>query len=413
MTFSRHISGLVPMAIICLILAALPALGASDPAEQLRKEIRSLEEKIHQAESSKLDAAKQLQDIELKLELRRQLIVQLEREANLSSKKINSLGTQIGSLEEEIATLAADLHDEESQLTDLRRQAGERAAFFYKKMAGARVAIIAGSKDFGDLFRRRKYIASVEEFEKKTLKELYDQKQVVAGTKSQRETLRDRLGVDQKVRLDELNQYRLLIRDRRAEEEATLKERAGKQSLIRRMEGDRTFLQALLDDRKKALDQIEKEIVRIEQAPRKSSVPDWSPDTPFKNLQGRLICPTPRLDVTQPFGQNRHPKLGTVTVNPGVDLRAEKGDPVRVVAAGQVTKITWLRGFGNTIIVSHGDGFYTVYARLDQISVGEGEVINAGQIIGDVGDASGQTGFHFEVWSKREKQDPLKWLKSK
>jgi len=51
-----------------------------------------------------------------------------------------------------------------------------------------------------------------------------------------------------------------------------------------------------------------------------------------------------------------------------------------------------------------------VYARLEQISVKEGEVVRPGQILGSVGDTAGSSGFHFEIWSKREKQDPLKWL---
>lgn len=395
-----------------LYLTAAEAATKEDrTAEELRKEIQSLEARVREAEAGKLTAVEQLQDIERKIELRRRLIIELERKAELSNSRIAELGRQVTSVEREIQNLSADLSEEEANLEALKRQVGERMSFFYKRMAGARLAMIVGAKNARDLSRRRKYIAAIESFDRNAIEALAEQRDKVAGTRTEREKLRGKLSLDQAKRLTELEQYRLLIRDRRVEEEASYKERAAKQSLVRKIEGDADLLKAMLENRRKALEEIEREIRKLQDAPKRKDIPDWSPGVPFSALAGKLIWPTPGESISQPFGPSKHPKLGTVTVNPGIDIRAAQGDPVRSVAGGQITRITWLRGFGSTVIISHGEGYYTVYARLGEISVREGDVVRPGQMIGQVGDAAGSSGFHFELWAKREKQDPLKWLK--
>jgi murein hydrolase activator len=400
---------------IALLLSALfmSAWGAprEDTADQLRREIQTLEAKVKQNEAGRSGAIEQLQNLDRKIELRRQLIAELERKAASSNAHINELGRQIATVGTDIESLSRNLNKEESNLGRLKRAIGERASFFYRRMAGARLALLVGVQDMNDLARRRKYIASIERFDRQAMDQLSQELNQIAVSKSSHENLKSRLDLDQARRLIELERYRNLISDRQSEEQASLKERSDKQALIKRIESDSNLLRAQLEERRQALDEIEKEIAKLEQSPRKSNLPKWGAGTPFRQLAGRLLWPLPRMEIAQPFGPSRHPKLGTITINPGVDLTASPGDPVHAVAGGQVTKISWLRGFGNTVIIAHGDGYYTVYARLEEIGISEGDIVKPGQIIGDVGDSGSSSGFHFEVWAKREKQDPMKWLR--
>ena len=93
----------------------------------------------------------------------------------------------------------------------------------------------------------------------------------------------------------------------------------------------------------------------------------------------------------------------------------EKGAEVKILPTGQITKITWLRGYGNTILIDHKDGYYTVYAHLGTILVREGQIVEAGEVIARVGQSGTLEGprLHFEIWAQREKQDPLSWLVSR
>ena len=70
-------------------------------------------------------------------------------------------------------------------------------------------------------------------------------------------------------------------------------------------------------------------------------------------------------------------------------------------------------GFGNTVIVDHNNGYYTVYAHLDEIAVKKFQILQAGSVIGTVGDSGSLEGakLHFEIYANNEPQNPTRWLK--
>ena len=86
---------------------------------------------------------------------------------------------------------------------------------------------------------------------------------------------------------------------------------------------------------------------------------------------------------------------------------------MRSVAAGRVTAITWQRGYGNLMIISHSDGYYTVYTHLADINVALNEEVAAEQIIGAVGDTGSLQGatLHFQLWNREEALNPEDWLR--
>ncbi len=380
-------------------------------ARKLRAEIENLEVRIKEGEAGQRSAIDQLQDIDRKIELRRRLIIELERNAEISNRKVAQLGMKIENVSAELQSLSSDLSVAESYLDELRAGASKRMVYFYKRITGVRLALLSGVQDLNDLARRRKYFASIEGFDRRSLEKIASQLAIIETETKQREGLRQNLSSDQTRRLSELERYRLLLKDKRQEESTQLAERAEKSKLLTSIENDNNLLRSLLDERRQALEEIEREITRQEQANNKKAMPGFVPDTPFSELTGRLTPPLKNLSVAQPFGPTRHPKLGTTTINPGVDFKAHPGEQVYAAASGQVTRVAWLRGFSNTIIISHGQGYYTVYSKLEQVFPGEGQIVRSGQPLGLVADAGSASEFHFEVWSKREKQDPLKWLK--
>ena len=135
------------------------------------------------------------------------------------------------------------------------------------------------------------------------------------------------------------------------------------------------------------------------------------PGTLFSELRGGMIWPTEGRIVTR-FGKVKHPELKTITENIGIEIEAPEGSPVQVVASGKITKITWQRGRGNIVIVSHYGGYYTVYTHLEEILVDLLEDVEPGQVIGSVGESGSLKGpvLHFEVWKGTTKLNPENWL---
>jgi murein DD-endopeptidase MepM/ murein hydrolase activator NlpD len=117
-------------------------------------------------------------------------------------------------------------------------------------------------------------------------------------------------------------------------------------------------------------------------------------------------------DVLSSFGLQRSRAQTGVTDNPGVDIGAASGEEVRCIADGRVSTCTWLRGFGNVVIVEHPGDFFTVYAHLQQLDVGRGDKVRARQVLGTAAH-DGVTNtyrIHFELWQGKEKHNPLHWL---
>jgi len=133
----------------------------------------------------------------------------------------------------------------------------------------------------------------------------------------------------------------------------------------------------------------------------------------FAKAQGKLAWPLRGLLVGR-FGNETHPKFGTVTFNNGIDIQAGMGEPVHAVAQGRVDFVSEDFGsYGEVIILNHGSGYYTLYAHLSEINVQRGADVASGQVIAKAGDSGSLKGtvLHFEVRKGRQSLDPLGWLR--
>jgi septal ring factor EnvC (AmiA/AmiB activator) len=133
----------------------------------------------------------------------------------------------------------------------------------------------------------------------------------------------------------------------------------------------------------------------------------------FAALKGRLNWPVSGGKIIRNFGENRNEKLNTVTLNYGIDIKTFPDADVRSVADGVVSAIDWLPGYGSVLILTHKADFRTVYSHLSEIFVKEGNHVNAGSIIGKVGESLEGNVLHFEIWNSRNKQNPEIWLTKK
>jgi septal ring factor EnvC (AmiA/AmiB activator) len=133
--------------------------------------------------------------------------------------------------------------------------------------------------------------------------------------------------------------------------------------------------------------------------------------SPLFLSKGRLPWPASG-SVVKKFGIARNEAFATETENPGIDIAISPNEPVRCVAAGKVSSVTWLRGFGNVCIIEHPGSFFTVYARLGQIEVSLNQSVASGDALGyaNFDPVSEQHRVHFELWSGKEKKDPVEWL---
>lgn len=146
-----------------------------------------------------------------------------------------------------------------------------------------------------------------------------------------------------------------------------------------------------------------------EEAPLSNQVaPEVShPSGNFAKLKGRLHLPV-RGQIANRFGT---PRAESGANWKGLFIRASEGSEVKAIAAGQVVFADWLRGFGNLMIVDHGDTFLSVYGNNQSLYRQVGDTVNAGEVIATIGNSGGnpESGLYFELRQQGQAIDPLKW----
>lgn len=141
------------------------------------------------------------------------------------------------------------------------------------------------------------------------------------------------------------------------------------------------------------------------QAPAQATVDEIHQPSGFSRLQGRLKPPVAGGIIGQ-FGQTR-PSGGTWK---GLFI-ATPPSAVQSIAAGDVAYAASLRGYGNTVIVDHGDGYLSIYTGLSSINVAAGNRVGARQSLGRSGRLpSGEDGLYFEIRYRNQAMNPLSWL---
>lgn len=117
-------------------------------------------------------------------------------------------------------------------------------------------------------------------------------------------------------------------------------------------------------------------------------------------------------NISSPFGMRDHPITGVHKLHTGMDIAAGAGTSIKVPLAGTVTFAGWNGGYGNYVVVDHGNGLQTAYAHQSQILVSVGQRVNAGDVIGKVGTTGDSTGphLHFEVKRNGEFVNPRDFL---
>lgn len=132
----------------------------------------------------------------------------------------------------------------------------------------------------------------------------------------------------------------------------------------------------------------------------------------FSRLKGRLPAPV-KGEIVSRFGPTRSGNYNSFTFQSGIDIKVERGEPVRSVFKGKVMFAEWLKGYGNLLIIDHGENYYTLYAHVQEFFKQKGEKVDAGEVIATAGDTGSIKGLclHFEVRHHGKPVDPLKWLK--
>ncbi len=359
----------------------------SNKLKEIRKEIKRLNSKISKSQKDEKYTLSQIQRLDKQIAMITQLKRELQRERQLKESQIKVIKETIYTTDEKISVM--------------KKRAANRAVRAYKLGRNREIDLLLTSGDINQVLRRSMYLSAIHEAEKETLGELQT---MIMENRSSQNNLARRLGeVKRNIREEEQSGRQISAKQKK------------KASQLKTIKKDRKSLEQRKKSRQAAAKKIqgmihdlEKKKLEREAYARAQGLAGYGE---FAKFKGKLNWPV-RGKLVSRFGPHKHEKLGTITNNPGIDIAAPKGKDVRAVLNGIVVAITWIPGYGNTIIVDHGDSYYTVYAHVDNIRVTIDSAVLGNEIIAKVSDTGSLDGarLHFEVWRGKDKTDPLKWL---
>lgn len=207
----------------------------------------------------------------------------------------------------------------------------------------------------------------------------------------------------------------------RAQALAALSQTAGEQRrAIANLQRDEKALTALIDRLNRILAAraaAKRSTAKEKPAPRKSAPVGFNNDTPverdtssaFAQLRGKLRLPVVG-ELMNRFGA---PREGGGVDWKGLFIRAANGQPVKAIAPGEVVFAEWMRGFGNLIVIDHGDGYMSLYSNNESLYKRVGDRVRMGETIAAVGNSGGQSdaGLYFEMRYQSRPLNPMNWVK--
>jgi len=340
-------------------------------------EINSLKTKAQQTNKILSITKKNIQDST-------NLIKAYDRKINLYNKQSKNLKNAI------IA------NNNEMEL--IKKQYAERSISLYKKKNQDLRGLIFNSNSLNQMVYRIKYYNIISDLNQKTINKL--QTSQFYNKKKNQEIVALLEGVDRNKGLK--NQELKSLDKKKKYQEKLLSELKKEQvSISQEIQKQTTQINSLESLRKNIIEAKKK--YDSEQLAKLRTI-----KTDIRKYKGELIWPV-EGKISKAFGPQWNPKLNTTLDNPGIDISAKSTAPVKSVFDGLVTTITFISGYGTTVIIDHDNGYFTVFTHLENLLISENMLVKEGQEIGFV---SNNNIIHFEIWGNNKKLNPAQWIKN-
>lgn len=374
-----------------VVVHAQDTRAQEEKKARLEREIAIIDRQLAENASKSNSLLSDLTLVRKKISNRKALVTEADRRIRQYSDSIYLAQREINRLQARVDTLTAHY----SRLV-LSAYKNRDARVWYMYMFA--------SDNLGQAFRRFGYFKNLSSHMKKEAQdiremqaELVQKKERMAVLKSEAESLKAE-------RVKELDRLR-------ADETKADK-------VVKSLQKDRKKYQKQLQDKKREVNALNREIARIiaqsmkkDDPKKKKTEVDVKLDAEFAKNKGRLPWPADGPVVNR-FGKQYHPVYRNLELPPnnGFDVALSKGTLVKSVFDGVVTQVLVMPGFNHCVMVKHGN-YFTLYCNMKDLLVKEGDKVKTGQELGTIDTINGQTQLHFELWKGDKPQNPENWLK--
>jgi septal ring factor EnvC (AmiA/AmiB activator) len=384
-------------AIVLLYLGAIPLATQAAPADELKRirdRIEALQKQLTESETWKSEAADALKDS--------------ERAVSQTSRKIYEISGQRREVRSALSRLQARILAIESDIADEQAALGRSLYQQYVSGQSDTIKLVLNGEDPNEIARELHYLSYVSRARAELLASLKgnlaDLEKLTGETRRKSAELHA-LQAEETIQMGRLE-----------------KEKAQRQQIYAKVSDD-------IDNSRKQLSTLKRDEERLSQLIErlaKEAAARKNTRTPGKRITNHAL---PNADTgsgafRQLRGKLRLPVIGELTNRfggqrqdsglswKGLFIASKPGRDVKAVASGRVVYADWLRGFGNLLILDHGDGYMSLYGNNESLLKQVGAEIRSGDTIAATGNTGGNpdSGLYFELRFQGKPFDPLPWV---
>jgi len=367
---------------------------------RLKKEIKQINTILFKDSKTRKNALTEVEDLQVKLNVRSELIKVTNQQANLLTSKIRIN-------EKNISVQRKELEDLKSEYANLIRKSYE------SKSLQNRLMFLFSSENFLQAYKRLQYLKQYARYRRRQGKAISEKTKLL-------QELNQMLSNEKADKI-------LLIEENRIVQKEIEKEKKEQNSLIKNLERRQKKLASQISKKEKQQRAIDREINRLireaiaasnSRAGKKGKKTfQLTPEAKlladnFISNKGRLPWPLEKGIVVQGFGRQRHPVVKTTIIQSnGVVIATEPLAQVRAVFQGEVMSVIVIKGSNPSVLIRHGN-FITLYTNLAKLYVKKGEKVNAKQAIGEVftNQQTGKTQLQFGIFNNVKALNPKDWV---
>jgi septal ring factor EnvC (AmiA/AmiB activator) len=385
-------TGIISFSVFCLFLLSLiltpfSTTDASDPNDKLQKiQKRLLQEKskVEKTRKKEESIVSELENINKSLRKKQKSLKEFDDRLSQTRSKIRKLENEIALLNNKLGA--------RNELLQIRLRS------LYKQKHGTIADILVSAKDNQDLMKRMRYISLIAQYDRNLMESYIDEIENLNVIVNRMEALHNELGVNKQNVAKKTKELKA--------------ERKNKDELLAAVKNKRSSYEKMIRELEDSSKKLREMIKNLEKEKEKETLPPAG--TGFGNLRKRLPWPV-YGKVLLPFGKQVDPNFKMTTYRKGIEIEADLGSAVLVVAGGRVVFADWFKGYGLLVIVNHGSGYHTLYANLSEIFHKTGDVLKRRQSVGRVGESGvlNTSTLYFEIRHKGKPLNPLNWLRAR
>ncbi|MGC2518514.1 MAG: peptidoglycan DD-metalloendopeptidase family protein [Burkholderiales bacterium] len=382
-----------------LALLLVPALGlaqgdsGAEDLEALRSRIERLRVDITGAEETRDEARDQLRES--------------ERAISVANRALRNLAAKRAAVQNELKKLAGQRRATESGIASRQESLGQLLTLRYLNGEQNHLKLLLSGEDPNRTARELHYYGYISraqtEFIRALQASLARLRELEART---REKGAELAAIESEQRKERNDLFRQQAARRKVLARVSVQLREQRRQ-VKRLERDESRLSRLVEELGKVIASTPPGRGR-----RNEKVPEsGGREGRFAGLKGSLRLPI-RGELASRFGT---PRSGGGPPWKGLFIRSPSGQEVRAVAAGRVVFADWLRGFGNLLILDHGQGYLTIYGNNESVLKQVGEPVRTGDAVATVGASGGnaESGLYFEIRYQGKAFDPMRWVSLK